>query len=342
MAQVTEKMLEEGRKSRNLAAIPIWGTFVFVLSLLPLLAYLCSRFYQPFIEYFSSYQLDFTLTEGWGFSGTINDFFLRGGWPILGAPAALFGLILIAWMKSRKSRYSTLFALFTLSLIVAIIGEAFNRVFMHFFPDLFGTATGRVRNIALLVCMISELALFGTCVVIGVFSWIDHSIHSAKYAPIYKRYKTRCRQLRGAERRKFKKSFRHLWADRDYSAMVGLLYEDNMQIGSNSPMDQDSYRFVRESIIDSYGRAMGENLDYLYFSGQYDALRADQRAIQEALEAARRPATPVPPKTIRGVDAHGRPVEIPIITIGPNAPLPPGVAEGIEKGRKRQIREKGK
>ena len=338
MAMVTEKLLEDGRPSRNRVAIPIMGIFVFILCLAAFLSYGLAKYYQPLIDLVSQYKLNIEFTDTWAYTWTIDQFIAAGGWAILGVPGGLLAFILVLWMKKRKKGYTPLLVFLVLAGIVAVATGAFKYIFLHFFPTIFGDNTPSVHNICRLIILISEITFYGFGLLIGIFSWFDPLIHG-RFSPIYSRRRFMLKSLKGAEKRSFRKSFRKMWNNRDYDAMVRLLYEDHAVVGMNQAMDPDTYRRMRENIIDSYGRAKGDELDYLYFSGQFDALRADQQAIQAALEAGRQSA-PAPVKTVKAVDSKGRVVEVPLVVVGEDEPVSPEVAKAIQRGKKRQAREK--
>ncbi len=338
MAMVTEKLLEDGRPSRNRVAIPVMGIFVFLLCFAAFLSYGLARYYQPFINFASQFKLTVAFTDNWVYVLTINRFIVAGGWAILGVPGGLLAFILVLWMKKRKKGYTPLLVFLVLAGSVALVAGLFKYVFLHFFPTIFGDNTPAVHNIVRLIILFSEITFYGFGLLIGMFSWFDPLIHG-RFSPIYSRRSLMLRKLNGKEKRAFKKSFRKMWINRDYDAMVRLLYEDHAVPGMNQAMDPDTYRRMRENIIDSYGRAKGDELDYLYFSGQFDALRADQQAIQAALEAGRQ-SSPAPARTVKAVDSKGNVVEVPLITVGEDEPVSPEVAKAIQRGKKRQAREK--
>nr|MCR5491691.1 hypothetical protein [Bacilli bacterium] len=98
--------------------------------------------------------------------------------------------------------------------------------------------------------------------------------------------------------------------------MVLMLYEDNVASGINSPMDQATFDFMKKDIVNSYGKVKAEELTYLYNTGQYDALRDDKKAIDEALASGKRVYDPKPiaPQKVKVKDKSGNVREVEIET----------------------------
>nr|MCR5491742.1 hypothetical protein [Bacilli bacterium] len=256
---VTEKLLEDCRRSRNLTAIPVWGTIGLILMLLGLSTYFLADI-TAFSDIFDLFVIDIHLNEKLGFTMTLTEVIKHQGWALFGLPGGLILLILGGIMKSRKSGYTPLFVLTVLDFVAAILMA----LFLGFLLPLMSNIIPESYNwIFVLVYTILLWAFFGLLALFGILSWFDHGFHG-KSAPIYERLKQKLKELKGDARTRYKKTFKKLWTRKRYSEMVLMLYEDNVASGINSPMDQATFDFMKKDIVNSYGKVKAEELTYLY------------------------------------------------------------------------------
>lgn len=307
---VDEKLLEEGRPSRNKAAIPVWGTIGLVLMLVGISTFFLVKYVPSFRDITDLFVIDIHLNESWGFSMTLTEAIDRQGWALFAFVGGLILLILLGVMKSRKSGYTVLFV-FVILALVAIILLALYLAFLTYLLRNF--VTDEVNAIIVLVFQITLWSFYGLLALAGVLSWFDHLVHG-RFQPIYSRLNMRAKSYTGEVRSHFKKTFKKLWNKRRYAEMVLMLYQDNEETGFNSPMDYATFDFIKKDIMNSYGKAKEEELKFLYYSGQYDALREDKKAIDEALKNGKKVngSKEIKPKKVKVKDSKGREKEVEI------------------------------
>ena len=93
---VDEKLLEEGRPSRNKAAIPVWGTIGLVLMLVGISTFFLVKYVPSFRDITDLFVIDIHLNESWGFSMTLTEAIDRQGWALFALSTAVCALMLFA------------------------------------------------------------------------------------------------------------------------------------------------------------------------------------------------------------------------------------------------------
>ena len=334
---VTEKLLEEGRPSRNKAGIPVWGTIGLVLMLIGVSTFFLVEHVPAFRDITDLFVIDIHINADWGFTMTLTEIIVNQGWALFGFPGGLILLILLGVMKHRKGGYTVLLVFAILTLVAAILIVLYLAFLTY---PLRGIVTDQVNGIIVLVLKIDLWVFYGFMALVGVLSWFDHLFHG-KYAPIYERFKERAKKYSGEARSRYKRTFRKLWTKRRYPEMILMLYEDNEESGLNSPMDYATFTFVKNDIVNSYGKAKEEELKFLYYSGQYDALRDDRKAIDEALKNGKKEKAQKPKsKKVKVRDTRGREKEVDIVVADKDQPFDKATMRLIKKGERQAKKER--
>ncbi len=205
------------------------------------------------------------------------DFIAVYGCPLLLILTTLLTGFLTISLSLRKWWYHLINTLIVVSLLGFSLSFAYN-VFGEWLlkenaPAQLGEISKMVFDIGFYACLgVSSFAL--------LLCYFDNHLTPRKYKAIYKRLKlVKNRQTTKTEKKYVVKKFNKLYKKKKYSEILLLLFEFEFDVNNTEPITPDAYEILKRDILDRARIIRGKELDALYSSSSYLALRQERKIL---------------------------------------------------------------
>lgn len=207
------------------------------------------------------------------------DFIAVYGCPLLLVLTTLLTGFLTISLSLRKWWYHLVNTLIVICLLAFSISFAYN-VFGEWL--LKENAPAQLGEISKMVFDIGFYACLGVSAFALLLCYFDNYLTPKKYKAIYKRLKlVKNRQTTKVEKKYVVKKFNKLYKKKKYSEILLLLFEFEFDVNNTEPITPDAYEVMKRDILDRARIMRGKELDALYSSSSYLALRQERKILIE-------------------------------------------------------------
>lgn len=208
---------------------------------------------------------------------SMADFIALYGCPLLLILTTLLTGFLTISSSLRKRWYHLVNTLIVICLLAFSLSFAYN-VFGEWL--LKENAPAQLDEISKMVFDIGFYACLGISAFALLLCYFDNCLMPKKYKAIYKRLKlVKNRQATKAEKKAVIKKFNKLYKKKKYSEILLLLFEFEFDVNNTTPITPDAYEVMKRDILDRARIIRGKELDALYSSSSYLALRQERKIL---------------------------------------------------------------
>ena len=268
---IDQELLEKAYPSRPRKIFFPWAIIFAIL----LLATVFATYFLPNIPSLIE-KLNFgEFTFAWSESPVaLPEFIAVYGCPLfLLLTTLLTGFLTIA-LATRKWWYHLLNTILVIGLLSLAVSFSYN---------VFGTwllkenAPVFLTDISKTVYDISFYVCLGISAIVLLFCFFDNHLPLRKYKPIYKRLKlTKKLAATRKEKKLIQKKFNKLFRKKKFDELLFLLFEYEFDINNKEPLSPEAYQFLRKDVLERTCVIRGKELDALYSSSSFLALRQER------------------------------------------------------------------
>lgn len=205
------------------------------------------------------------------------DFIAVYGCPLLLILTTLLTGFLTISLSLRKWFYHLVNTLIVICLLAFSLSFAYN-VFGEWL--LKENAPAQLGEVSKMVFDIGFYACLGVSAFALLLCYFDNYLTPKKYKAIYKRLKlVKNRQTTKVEKKYVVKKFNKLYKKKKYSEILLLLFEFEFDVNNTEPITPDAYEVMKRDILDRARIIRGKELDALYSSSSYLALRQERKIL---------------------------------------------------------------
>lgn len=229
------------------------------------------------------------------------DFIAVYGCPLLLILTTLLTGFLTISLSLRKWWYHLFNNLIVICLLAFSLSFAYN-VFGEWL--LKENAPAQLGEISKMVFDIGFYACLGVSAFALLLCYFDNYLTPKKYKAIYKRLKlVKNRQTTKVEKKYVVKKFNKLYKKKKYSEILLLLFEFEFDVNNTEPITPDAYEVMKRDILDRARIMRGKELDALYSSSSYLALRQERKILIEKQNGMISSVSPIATSNETKVDA---------------------------------------
>lgn len=268
---IDQELLEKAYPSRPRKIFFPWAIIFTILLLVTVFATYFLPNIPSLIEKLNFGEFTFAWSEQ---PVALPEFIAVYGCPLLLLLTTLLTGFLTIALATRKWWYHLLNAVLVLGLLSLAVSFSYNIFGVWLLKE---NAPAFLSDVSKTVYDISFYVCLGISAIVLLFCFFDNHFPLRKYKPIYKRLKlTKKLASTRKEKKLIQKQFNKLFRKKKFDELLFLLFEYEFDINRKEPLSPEAYQFLRKDILERTCIIRGKELDALYSSSSYLALRQER------------------------------------------------------------------